>query len=114
MNDWKEKFDELAKKLNLREETVTGFDERVVVSNFIESLLATQKKELAEKVSGLKRVIQPQSLDDLAWQMRDRSKMDDKDKEIQDQKAWNHTRDMVIVASRNHTIEEVLALLQAN
>lgn len=54
MDDFLKRFEVLCKMLNLREETVSGFDEQGAVRNFIANELALRDQELIEKIEEMK------------------------------------------------------------
>lgn len=48
--EWEDRFQILCKKMNIREETVSGFGEQAYLQNFILSELARNTKETTERV----------------------------------------------------------------
>jgi hypothetical protein len=62
-SDWRERFDQLAKKLRLREETVSGVDEYGLVLNFVSAERENVRRELIELVKELGH----QQEDDAIW-----------------------------------------------
>jgi predicted metal-dependent hydrolase len=51
VEDWAADFEALARKLNLREETVSGVDERAAIKNFIVSLIEKVRQEEHQSVN---------------------------------------------------------------